>query len=50
LPNGKAVKALKQANSEAIGALKASQHTRETTQVIDGAREGKARAKTGRNI
>jgi hypothetical protein len=49
ITNGKAGKASKQANYEATGAVKASLLTRETTQVTPEAREGKPRAKTGRN-
>jgi hypothetical protein len=45
LPNGKAGKSLKQANSEAIGAVEARQLAFETTQVFSEAREGKPRAK-----
>jgi hypothetical protein len=48
-PNGKAVSALKQGNSEANGAIKASFLMREGTRVTHVAQEGKLRAKTGLN-
>jgi hypothetical protein len=49
LPNSKAGKALKLANTEATRAVKASYITRESTQVNPVAVEGKSRAKVGRN-
>ena len=53
LPRAKAGEASKRGISETNGAgaveVKASQRTRETTQVALVAQEGKSRAKTGRN-
>jgi hypothetical protein len=49
LPNGKSGNALKQARSEFTGAVKTSQLTREAIQVATAAKEGKPRAKKGRN-
>ena len=49
-PDGKAVSALKKANPDTNGAVKASLLIFESTQVTHVAQQGKPRAKTGRNI